>query len=219
MKNIAVIPARGGSQRLPGKNIRQLGEHPLLAHSILYAQKNAQLIDQVFVSTDDEEIAKVSRIYDAVVIERPERLSGDLEPTVSAVKHVLEQLDRGVESVILLQPTNPFRPEMLLKDAFDIYCENRSASLFTVTQSHQKLGRISKDKYLPFNYEPGQRSQDLEPLYYENGLLYISRREVILADKIISEDAFPMITSDLYCDVDIDTEADFRYAQYILSQL
>ena len=117
MKNIAIIPARGGSKRIPEKNIKLFAGLPLLAHSILYAQQNETLIDEIYVSTDIVEIKKIAIQYGAKVIDRPEHLSGDLEPTITALKHVLESIDcSDVESVVLLQPTNPLRPPNLLKD-------------------------------------------------------------------------------------------------------
>ena len=92
MKNIAIIPARGGSKRLPNKNVLLLDGIPLIAHSIMYAQQNANLIDAIFVSTDDEKIKEIALKYGAQVIERPKELSGDLEQTVSALKHFLESI-------------------------------------------------------------------------------------------------------------------------------
>lgn len=214
MKNIAIIPARGGSKRLPGKNLLALGDIPLIAYSILYARSNPEIIGEVYVSTDDDQIKAVSINYGAKVIERPAAISGDQEPTVSALRHVLEQVG-PVDNVFLLQPTNPLRPAALLTDAFRIYLEKRCESLFTVSQSHKKLGRIVGDKFQPFNYTAGMRSQDMEPLYFENGLLYIVSQSVIRTNTIISEDAFPMIVEHPYADVDIDTESDFAYATYL----
>ena len=86
MKNIAIIPARGGSKRLPNKNSLLLDGIPLIAHSIMYALNNKSIIDAVFVSTDDEKIKEIALKYGAQVIERPTELSGDLEPTVSALR-------------------------------------------------------------------------------------------------------------------------------------
>ncbi|WP_394368154.1 acylneuraminate cytidylyltransferase family protein, partial [Flavobacterium chungangense] len=120
MKTIAIIPARGGSKRLPQKNIKIFGEIPLLAHSILYAQANNDIVDEIYVSTDDEEIKRVAIQFGAKIVNRPQSLSGDLEPTISALKNVLEQIDDKVENVILLQATNPLRPVNLLKEAFEI---------------------------------------------------------------------------------------------------
>lgn len=216
MKTIVIIPARGGSKRLPQKNIRLLGQIPLLAHSILYAQANSDIVDEIYVSTDDEQIKHVALQFGAKIINRPQSLSGDLEPTVSALKNVLEQINDEVENVILLQATNPLRPTNLLKEAFEIYKEKKIDSLFTVSQNHQKLGKIENDKFIPFNYTIGQRSQDLEPLFYENGLLYISKTKLILEDKILSENAFPLKMNHIFAKVDIDDQNDFDYAEYLL---
>ncbi|MBO9585976.1 MAG: acylneuraminate cytidylyltransferase family protein [Flavobacterium sp.] len=216
MKTIAIIPARGGSKRLPEKNTKFLGEIPLLAHSILYAKKNNEIIDEIYVSTNDDKIKKIALEYGVKVIDRPESLSGDLEPTVTALKHVLESIGEEVKNVILLQPTNPLRPENLLEDAFDLYLKGNYDSLFTVSQNHQKFGKITDGKFVPFNYEIGQRSQDLEPLFFENGLLYITKSEKILNNIIISKDACPFEINHIFATVDIDTQEDFDYAQYLL---
>lgn len=215
MKTIAIIPARGGSKRLPEKNTKLLGNIPLLAHSILYAKQNSAIINEIYVSTNDDKIKKIALEYGATVIDRPESLSGDLEPTVTALKHVLESIEKEVENVILLQATNPLRPENLLKDAFDLYLKGNHDSLFTVSRNHQKFGKIKEGKFEPFNYEIGQRSQDLEPLFFENGLLYITKSEKILNDIIISKDALPFEINHTFASVDIDTQEDFDYAQYL----
>lgn len=218
MKTIAIIPARGGSKRLPQKNIKFFGEIPLLAHSILYAQANNNIVDEIYVSTDDEHIKQVALQFGAKVIDRPLSLSGDFEPTVSALKNVLQQIDDEIENIILLQATNPLRPPNLLSEAFEIYKEKKIDSLFTVSQNHQKFGKIENNKFIPFNYTIGQRSQDLEPLFYENGLIYISKTALILKDKILSENAFPLEMNHIFATVDIDDQNDFDYAEYILSK-
>ena len=218
-KTIAIIPARGGSKRLPNKNISSLGGIPLIAHSILYAQQNNDIIDEVYVSTDDVAIKKIALEYGAKVIDRPESLSGDLEPTVTALKHVLESLDFEVENVILLQATNPLRPENLLKDAFETYKNGNYDSLFTVSRNHQKLGKIEANKFIPFNYEIGQRSQDLEPLFFENGLLYITKVALILHNVIISKNAFPLEVNHIFSVIDIDGPEDLAYADFIQKRI
>jgi CMP-N-acetylneuraminic acid synthetase len=218
MKTIAIIPARGGSKRLLNKNSLSLGGIPLIAHSILIAQENKDIIDEIYVSTDDETIKKIAFEYGAQVIARPESLSGDEEPTVSALRQVLESLDFKVDNVVLLQPTNPLREANLLKEAFEVYQKGNYDSLFTVSQNHHKLGKIIDGKFLPFNYEIGQRSQDLEPLYFENGLLYISKAKIILENKVISENAFPYEVNSIFGNVDIDTQEDLDYAEYLLGK-
>ncbi|OMQ09876.1 cytidylyltransferase domain-containing protein [[Flexibacter] sp. ATCC 35103] len=218
MKTIAIIPARGGSKRLPQKNVKILAGIPLLAHSILYAQANSDIIDEIYVSTDNDEIKRQAILFGAKVIDRPESLSGDLEPTVTALKNVLEQLEETVENVVLLQPTNPLRPDDLLKNAFKMYEQNNCDSLFTVTQNHQKFGKIVQNKFVPYNYKIGQRSQDLEPLFYENGLLYITKAKLILEDKIISENAYTLIIDHIFAKIDIDAQDDFDYTEWIITK-
>lgn len=214
---IAIIPARGGSKRLPGKNIKLLGEIPLIAHSIVYAQKHS-FIQDVYVSTDDEGIKKIALEFGAKVIDRPENLSGDHEPTVSALKHVLETIKEKVENVVLLQVTNPLRPDKLLENAFTIFQEKKCDSLFTISRDEHKLGKIQENTFIPFNYTIGQRSQDLEPLFYENGLLYICKAEVILNDEIITANAYPFQVNHPFANVDIDSQDDFEYAEYLYNK-
>ncbi|MFV8368164.1 cytidylyltransferase domain-containing protein [Flavobacterium sp. LB2R40] len=216
MKNIAIIPARGGSKRLPNKNILLLGGIPLIAHSILFAKKNKEYIDEVYVSTDNAAIKEIALYFGAKVIDRPGSISGDLEPTVSALKHSLWIInDAEIENIIVLQVTNPLRPENILTEAFEILKKENYDSLFTVSRNNEKLGKIINKQFIPFNYEMGQRSQDLEPLYYENGLLYISKAKLILDNKIVDAAAFPMLLNHIFATVDIDMQDDFEYAEYL----
>lgn len=215
MKTIAIITARGGSKRLPNKNTLLLGGIPLLVHSILFAKLNSEIIDEVYVSSDDKEIKKIALIYGAKVIDRPLEISGDLEPTISTLQHAIQALDFEVENIILLQPTNPLRPTNLLKECFEIYQNQNNDSVFTVSRNYQKLGKLVNNKFVPYNYEIGQRSQDLEPLYFENGLLYITKSKSIIDGAIISKNAVPFIVNHIFANVDIDTQEDFDYAEYL----
>ncbi len=216
INTIAIIPARGGSKRFPNKNTALLGSIPLLVHSINYAKANN--INKIIVTTDDSNIKEIALKNGVEVIDRPKELSGDLSSTVSALKHVLENIKGTFENVILLQPTNPLRPANLLTDAYQIFTEKSYDSLITVTKNRNKLGRIINTKFIPFNYKIGQRSQDLEPLYAENGLLYITKTHVILEDKIIGENNFPFVVNHPYAKVDIDTLEDLEYAEYLLKR-
>lgn len=217
-KTIAIIPARGGSKRLPNKNILSLGGMPLLVHSILYAKDNAHIIDEVYVSTDDEKIKEIALHFGAKVITRPQSISGDNEPTISSLQHVILSIDENVENVILLQPTNPLRPKNLLEDCFQKFISLQCESLFTVSKSELKLGKIIDNIFIPFSYKIGQRSQDLEPLFYENGLLYIVKAATILEDKIITQNAYPYLVNHIFAKVDIDTQEDFDFAQYLIKK-
>ena len=216
MKTIAIIPARGGSKRLKDKNIKILNGLPLLVHSIRYAQQFPDLIDGIFVSTNDKGIKQVALDYGAQVIDRPEALSGDHATTISALQHALDNVPETVQHVVLLQPTNPLRPDTLLPEALHLYFEGKYQSLFTVSRNHQKLGKIIDNQFVPYNYELGQRSQDLEPLYFENGLLYVLQSDLIRQGKIMGEHSFPFVVDNPFSEVDIDTQADFDYAAYLM---
>lgn len=192
-----------------------MGGIPLLVHSINYALANKEIIDAVYVSTDDALIKEIALKYGAQVIDRPSSISGDFESTITSLQHALSELNLSVENVFLLQPTNPLRPENLLKDCFNEYLSNNFDSLFTVSSNQHKLGKIVATKFIPFNYEIGQRSQDLEPLFFENGLLYISKASSIMNGAIITENAFPYLVNHVFSKVDIDTKEDLDYAEYL----
>lgn len=211
---VVIIPARGGSKRLVNKNILPLGGIPLIVHSIKYAQYNN--IKHIYVSTDDAEIKTIAEDHGANVIDRPRELALDDSTTVAVLKHALEFLEDQFTDVVLLQPTNPLRPKSLLKEAIELYTKNNLKSLFTVTRDYKKLGKIKNSNFYPFNYKFGQRSQDLEPLYYENGLLYITNKELIKRDIILDETSYPLEVNHKFAEVDIDTSDDLEYAKYIL---
>lgn len=204
---------------MPRKNLLPLDGIPLLVHSIEYAKKNQWLIDKIVVSTEDEEIRSVADNHGVEVLKRPLSLAGDLTPTVDVLKDVLQQLGPGVENVVLLQVTNPLRPENLLQQAFSKFTEQHADSLMTVTRNYQKFGRIDQNRFIPYNYKLGQRSQDLEPLYFENGLLYISKSQLIESGNIIGPNHIPMVIDHPYAHVDIDTSHDLQYAEFLLNFL
>jgi CMP-N-acetylneuraminic acid synthetase len=171
------------------------------------------------VTTDNAAIKEVALQYGARVIDRPDSLSGDFEPTISCVQHALDSISEAVESVVLLQPSNPLRPEKLLQEAFERYHSSDADSLFTVTRNHQKLGKIKNNCFEPYNYTIGQRSQDLEPLYYENGLLYVTKANLIREGIIVSENSIPYEVNHIFATVDIDTQDDFDYASFLYQKL
>lgn len=217
MKYITIIPARGGSKRFPGKNIHSFLGVPLIAHSIRNSLQ-CNLVSHTYVSTDDEQIKKVSKDFGAEIIDRPAELGGDYISSAEVMQNAVQMLiGQGVEFdyVLLLQATNPLRPRDLLSKAIECIEDTKADSLMTVSRSELKLGKIVDNHFLPWNYQFGQRSQDLEPLYYENGLLYISSKELLLQGKIISEKMYPMIVNHKYGEVDIDTYEDMEYAEFI----
>ena len=215
-RTIVIIPARGGSKRLPNKNTMLLGGIPLLAHSINFTKENH--IAKIVVSTDDSSIKEIALQYGAEVLDRPTALAKDTSPTIDTLKHVMENIAGKYDYVVVLQPTNPLRPKNLLQEALKKMKEGNFDSLMTVTRNEQKFGKIVNNKFEPFNYAIGQRSQDLEPLYYENGLLYIAKTALILEGKLLGENHLPFIVNHPYAKVDIDTQEDFDYTEYLFDK-
>lgn len=213
-KTVIIIPARGGSKRFPNKNIQLLGGKPLIVHSIEYAQNHCSTA-KIIVSTDSLEIKKIALHHNVDVVDRPPELSGDESSTVSALQHTLAQYVEDFKTVVLLQPTNPLRPKNLFKAAYAQFIEGNYDSLMSVTRNHQKFGKIMNSKFVPLNYEIGQRSQDLEPLYFENGLLYITKANLIKVGKLVGEKNLPYILNHPFAHVDIDTKEDLNYAEYL----
>ncbi len=217
-KYIAVIPARGGSKRLPRKNILPLAGIPLVAHSILYARQCPE-ISKVYVSTDDPMIKEIAMRYEACVLDRPAELSDDYTTTAEVlqdVTSVLLETGETFDYLILLQATNPLRPKGLISEAIGQMIKGRYDSLMTVTPTVRKLGHIQDGRFQPFNYTLGQRSQDMAPLYYENGLLYISAVELVSQGCILGNHMLPMIVDHVYGTVDIDTSEDMKWAEYLM---
>lgn len=217
-KTIVIIPARGGSKRIPEKNLQLLDGEPLIAHSIKYALQFSDLIDDVYVSTDDENIQEIAVKYGAKVIDRPSVLASDTATSASVLQHALTQIEDDIKWIILLQPTNPLRPKGLLENAFEILKNGDCDSLMTVTENRQKFGKINNGKLIPFNYSFGQRSQDMEPLYFENGLLYVSAAELVRQGKIAGDKLFPLIVNHPFAQIDIDEPDDLLLAEFYLKK-
>jgi len=216
MKSLAFIPARGGSKRLPGKNIKLFCGKPLIYYSIAFAQHNR--ISKVIVSTDDDEIAAVAATYGAEILRRPIELSSDEATTGAAANHcLLDQRAKGFEPDIFvtLQPTNPLRPLELFQEALKIW-DSTCDSVISVAMNRHKFGTIEDGYYNPLNYSPGIRSQDLKLLYHENGLIYLTHPSVIEKSDIFGSKTKTLLTDEISSLIDIDTELDFELGEHIM---
>ncbi|MFW5960413.1 MAG: cytidylyltransferase domain-containing protein, partial [Chitinivibrionales bacterium] len=134
MRNSVIIPARGGSKGIPGKNIKELLGKPLIQHSIEDALES-ESVDEIYVTTDDKEIAEIAAQAGADIITRPEFLSGDTATTESAIEHALSVIpqNRKPDNIILLQPTSPLRPAGAIDEACSIFSENSFDSLLSIS--------------------------------------------------------------------------------------
>jgi len=167
-----IIPARGGSKRFPKKNIHLLDGIPLISHSIKFALETFPH-KNIWVNTDDHEIAKIGLSFGVNVTMRPDNLGSDTASTADVLYYQQEIFDSkqiNCEAMILLQVTNPLRPRKLILDAILAFEKNKRTSLATFTKLNRKFGKIKSGYYFPENYIPGQRMQDIEPEYFENGL-------------------------------------------------
>jgi CMP-N-acetylneuraminic acid synthetase len=213
-----VIPARGGSKRFPKKNINSLNGIPLIGHSILFALKSVPP-DNIWVNTDDTEIAQIASEYGINITFRPSELGTD-ETTTSEVLFfqagIFELKKIDYDAMILLQPTNPLRPDGLIENAIKLFENKKRQSLATFSILNRKYGKIKSEFYFPENYKPGQRIQDIKPNYFENGLIYITSKEAINNKVIITPDVYPLILSEIESLVDIDEPSDILFAEFLL---
>jgi N-acylneuraminate cytidylyltransferase len=193
----------------------------LIAHSIRYALAEP-LVDQVLVSTDDPEIATAARQYGAQVLARPATLAQDDTPTAEVVAfHARQWAEQGhlPAWLALLQPTNPLRPVGLIGQALATLRAANRESLVTFSPLHRKFGRVANKHFVPENYRFGQRSQDLEPRYFENGLLYLTAGSLALAGQLFGPDPYPYLVGGPEGEVDIDTPTDLWWAEYLYQKL
>jgi len=225
MDIFCIIPARGGSKGLPGKNITPFLGKPLLVHSIDYALKSDHDI-KVFVSTDDNAIADAARGAGASIINRPVELSGDEASTESAIEHavtVWEEDGLRPDIIILLQATSPLRPEGSLDQALDHFIRDGYDSMLSISPTHRFFWTIDDDRVVAeYDYMKRPRRQDMDPgslRYVENGSVYIFTRELFLRLKNrlggrIGCEIFPEEFS-----YEIDSEADLLFLEKIALKL
>lgn len=226
MKILAVIPARGGSKRLPGKNVRPLGGLPLIAWTIRSALESACCVD-ILVSTDSPAIAEVARGYGASVPWlRPASLATDTASSMEVILHALERYETEngvVDAVILLQPTSPFRTAQKIREAvilFERWGGLKPVVSVSPASSHPAwCFKISGAQMEPFlNWEGlKKRSQDLESAWILNGAIYIASPDYLRKTKeFLTVDSVPLIMEEGKENLDIDTMNDFRICESML---
>ncbi|MGE4444807.1 MAG: acylneuraminate cytidylyltransferase family protein, partial [Candidatus Altimarinota bacterium] len=212
---LAIIPARGGSKRLPRKNILDLCGKPLISYSIEAGLKS-KYISKVVVTSDDNEILTISKEYGAVTINRPEYLANDTATTFDALEHTINSLEK-YDYIVLLQPTSPLRNEKHIDEAIALLNEKDANAVISVCETeHSPLWCNTLDEELNMsNFLSkeilNKRSQDLPKYYRINGAIYICKTEELLKNKgfFLKDKVFAYIM-DKKDSVDIDEEIDFK---------
>ena len=221
---LAIIPARGGSKRLPRKNVLDLNGKPLIAYSI-EAGLDSSYIDKVVVTSDDNEVLTISKKYGAVTINRPYELASDTATTFGAIKHTVDNCEK-YDYIVLLQPTSPLRNEKHIDEAVELLESKKSNAVVSVCKmDHNPMWSNVLDHSLSMKGFLGdeilnKRGQDLDKYYRLNGAIYICE-----TDKLLKEESF-FLKDNIFAykmnresSIDIDEEIDFKMAKVFLKDL
>ena len=224
---LAIIPARGGSKGIPGKNIRRFAGKPLIAHSIQSALE-CRLISQTVVTTDSPEISEIAKNHGARVIRRPAELATDSALVIDAIRHAVVTYEaeekQNVEYVILLEPTSPFRRKEDLEQCVQILLDEKADSVATFTDAHvspNRLWRVTSDTVEPFiaGAVPWLPRQKQPKAYELTGQVYGISRKLLFqnmeAISLLQGKAQAVVTPPETA-LDIDTEFDFMKAEIIM---
>jgi CMP-N,N'-diacetyllegionaminic acid synthase len=227
MRILSLITARGGSKRLPGKNIRPLGGKPLIVWSIDVA-KNIPEICDILVSTDDPAIAAVCKEAGASVPWlRPVELATDTASSVDTALHALDwyETEKGaVDGLLLLQPTSPFRTQTTVRQGIELFGKYDHQPVLGVSLTHGHpmwMLKMEGDYLVPFMEEHGLgiRSQDLPPAYVVNGSFYlINPAELRSCHSFVGLKTIPLLIESPQEAVDIDTAWDWQLAEFYINE-
>lgn len=220
MKSLCIIPARGGSKRIPRKNIKPFMGKPIMAYSIEAAMKS-ELFDEVMVSTDDEEFAEVARQYGASVpFFRSEATANDYATTVDVLLEVIEtykQRGKEFDAICCLYSTAPFVTPNRLKEAYSKLTDKVDACFTMVEYSYpiQRSLRINEIGQVEMKYPEHlkSRTQDLEKVYHDAGQFYFVKTKTLIEEKTVwCKRTAPLVLSELEVQ-DLDTLTDWQLAE------
>ena len=207
----ALIPARGGSKRIPNKNIVDLNGKPLISYTIA---TSLSVVDEVFVSTDSPEIENVAKECGAKVIKRPPEISGDFSSTNSVIEHFLNTVD-DVNYFVCVQPTSPLLPATYLQRGLNRIATEDYNSIISVTRGTHFFWNCDHEP-INFDREKRLRTQDMEPWYAENGAFYITSRNDFLETKNIINGKVGFVVMPKSTSFEIDDYEDLKIIQSIL---
>jgi len=222
---VAIIPARGGSKGIPRKNIVNLAGKPLIAWSIEQA-KAAQSVGSVWVSTDDGEIAEVSKNYGAQVVLRPPEYATDQSPSEDAILHAVNQIERDggrkIDVVVFLQATSPLRGKSDIDDAVRRFVADGADSLFSCMKLEdyfiweERGGTFASVNY---DFHSRKRRQDITPQYLENGSIYAFTPSLLRKEKNRLGGKITIHEMEEWKSHQIDAPEDLQICEYYIQKM
>ncbi|MDH3521516.1 MAG: acylneuraminate cytidylyltransferase family protein [Myxococcales bacterium] len=221
-ERVAIIPARGGSKGLPGKNLRELAGRPLIAHTIAAALESAAFA-RVVVSSEDPAILEAARTHGAETLERPPELASDTASSLDVLSHALHELAAEGERYALLQPTSPLRNATHILEAIEAMSRRGAASLVSVTENrhppHRSLVLDPDGQAQPlFDWADLTRPRQLLPkTYHPNGAIYLGEAELYLKDQNLFAAPLALYEMSEEASIDIDVEADLDRAARVFA--
>ena len=201
---LGIIPARGGSKGIPRKNIRPICGKPVIAWSIESAQKS-KLLDDFVVSTEDDEISRISRSYGARVLDRPSQLATDESTTLSVIQHAISEINADL--VVVLQPTSPIRDDDLIDRCIQHLRDTKADCIAT--------GSICTLK--EYGTHDNKRRQDTPGFFRDDGNIYVIKSDLIKSGKWTSENMERLVLEDDQC-CEIDTEDELFIVDKLLER-
>ena len=218
---LAIIPARGGSKRIPRKNTAPVGGVPLIAHSVRHAI-GSRRVGTTVVSTDDAEIAAIAAAEGAEVVERPVSLASDGATSESALLHVLDSRrvqgheDPGL--IVFLQCTSPVRSSADIDRAIQQLEDEGADSLMSACENTRFIWAVGEQgpRSLNYDYRNRKRDQELEPQFQENGSIYVMRPELLRATGNRLGGKIAIYTMDVWSSFQVDSAADLELCDWIL---
>lgn len=226
MKSVAIISARSGSKGIVDKNVKVLAGKPMMAYSI-EAAINSNCFETVMVSTDSEQYADIAKKYGAEVpFLRSKFTASDTASSWDAVEEVLqgyEKLGKSFDTLCLLQPTSPMRTAEDIRAAYELYGNKNAIAVLSMTELEHPIewcgkidGSLSLDGFRKKERE--ERRQDREKTYRPNGAIYIVSVSEFRKDRFLYRKGAYAYIMPAERSVDIDTEIDFRYAEFLMKE-
>lgn len=217
---VVIIPARGGSKGIPGKNLKPVGGRSLIARAVEAATR-AERVAQVVVTTDDEAIADEARRHGATVVDRPAEIAGDTASSESAVLHALDALGTDPEVTVLLQCTSPFIDPADLDAAIAQVTDGGKDVAIAVAPTHDFQWRLDGEQVSPVGHEKNyrQRRQERAPHFRETGAFYAMRTAGLrqAGTRFFGEIGLQPVDPDT--SLEIDEPRDLRLAQQLADEL